>query len=360
MKQNDAVVKYVLNKINQEFKDDIDLLVIYGSYINGTENDKSDVDMYVVPKNENGYNLGETFILNGIGYDIFCIPWERLSSIADFKESLSPLIGDVRVAYSHSQNELDRFEKLQKQMKLHLNDPLYMRSKSYDRIVDALEAYKGLPAETSLGRGRLKTGKILLSLAEAVAYANETYFHKGLKTQYTDLCKMKKEPENFTRLYHDSIIADNLDALKDMCYKILNNTLEFFQLRDELNITNENTNPSDAKIFLDENLEYEKINYKDSADSYQEMSSTFNKIYLCAENGDYVLAFISAYCLQRTIESAFEFRILQLQTTDLLSEYQYNNLEKLAVKARNIEKDIINQIESKNIKIRAISSLSEL
>ena len=55
---NDKVVEWITNKVKTEYADDISLVLIYGSYINGTANSKSDVDCYYIPKTERGYNLG--------------------------------------------------------------------------------------------------------------------------------------------------------------------------------------------------------------------------------------------------------------------------------------------------------------
>lgn len=58
----------ITNKVKTEYADDISLVLLYGSYINGTANSKSDVDCYYIPKIERGYNLGIGFIIDGVGY----------------------------------------------------------------------------------------------------------------------------------------------------------------------------------------------------------------------------------------------------------------------------------------------------
>ena len=67
---NDKVVEWITNKVKTEYADDISLVLLYGSYINGTANSKSDVDCYYIPKTERGYNLGIGFIIDGVGYDL--------------------------------------------------------------------------------------------------------------------------------------------------------------------------------------------------------------------------------------------------------------------------------------------------
>ena len=43
---NDKLVKWILHKVKTEYAIDVSLVLIYGSYVNGTANSKSDVDCY--------------------------------------------------------------------------------------------------------------------------------------------------------------------------------------------------------------------------------------------------------------------------------------------------------------------------
>lgn len=89
---NDRVVQWILNKVTTEFADNVSLVIIYGSYMNGTANRKSDVDCYYIPKTEHGYDMAVDFMIEGVGYDIFPILWERVEKIADLLETMSPLV----------------------------------------------------------------------------------------------------------------------------------------------------------------------------------------------------------------------------------------------------------------------------
>lgn len=83
---NDKVIEWIMNRVKTEYADDISLVLLYGSYINGTANSKSDVDCYYIPKTERGYDLGTGFTIDGVGYDLFPISWERITRISDLQE----------------------------------------------------------------------------------------------------------------------------------------------------------------------------------------------------------------------------------------------------------------------------------
>ena len=55
--RNDMIVEWVLGKIKNNYKNDVSLLIIYGSYENGTTNPLSDVDFYFIPKTDRAYGI---------------------------------------------------------------------------------------------------------------------------------------------------------------------------------------------------------------------------------------------------------------------------------------------------------------
>ncbi len=70
---NDRLVEWIKNKVRTKYADDVSLVLIYGSYTNGTMNSKSDVDCYYIPKTERGYRMAVDFIIEGVGYDLFAL-----------------------------------------------------------------------------------------------------------------------------------------------------------------------------------------------------------------------------------------------------------------------------------------------
>ena len=88
-------------------------------------------------------------------------------------------------------------------------------------------------------------------------------------------------------------------------------------------------------------IKAEHVNASWLAGLYEEISSTFNKIYVCCENDNYILAFLTAVCLQRELDDAKE---AGCPSYDLLSYYDYRQLSKFAEKTRMIETDFIELI----------------
>lgn len=59
---NEKLVVWIEEKVKREYAEDISLVLLYGSFINGTANPKSDIDCYFIPRTERGYELAKTFI----------------------------------------------------------------------------------------------------------------------------------------------------------------------------------------------------------------------------------------------------------------------------------------------------------
>ena len=79
----------------------------------------------------------------------------------------------------------------------------------------------------------------------------------------------------------------------------------------------------------------------------------FNKIYVCCESGNDILAFLSAACLQRELDDAKE---AGSPSYDLLSCFDYRELGKFAERTRNMERNFVEFIRKNGGKIKAYDS----
>ena len=81
---------------------------------------------------------------------------------------------------------------------------------------------------------------------------------------------------------------------------------------------------------------------------YEELASTFQKIYRCAESGDRVLAYLSAVCLQR-----------DLPWLELVSAYRYDDLAPLAGAARQAEAEVRRAVREGGAVLREYASFEQ-
>lgn len=339
-KRNDMIIEWAVKKIEREYKYDVSLLLIYGSYEDGTYNQLSDVDFYFIPKTERAYELSKTFIVEGIGFDLFPMSWERVEEIAEFNEVLTPCLANVKILYCNSDDDKGRFGELQDMLRKNLSDKVFMLDKAFKKMEMAMNFYKTMMFEDNICELRTFAGYIIMLLSDAVAYANQTYFSRGLKKQIEDLKNIETIPKDFILMYNSITKAESAGQLKEYCYKMIKNTREFL----------------DSKIEK-ANKEEKKANYEELAELYQEIISTWNKIYICCDSGNAILAYISGACLQRTLNMAV--RENGLSKFDLMSSYNSKHLEQFKEKCMEIQREFVKMIEDNGISIESYNNVEE-
>jgi len=331
--RNDRVLDWAISKVQLEYRDDICLLVVYGSYVNGTEDSSSDVDFYFIPRTDRAYELGRTFIVEGIGYDLFPMRWERIEGLATLNESLTPLLGNAEIVYSSSDEKRRRFKELQGILHSNLTDPAFMHQKAVDKLAQAIDAWGRLIARSDLCSCRLWAGSIILQLADAVSHENLTYFEKGLKMQYTDLIAMDSLPDGFIKEYEAVIEASTVAEMRERCGALIASCMEFLDSDMETAVHH----PQGDKPVQ----EPQDIDFHALAESYGEIVSTFNKVYSCCESDNGNLAFISAVCLQQVLDD--EVQGIRL---DVLSDYDKADLSRFSASVKSAEAELVEYITS--------------
>ena len=339
-RRNDSVIQWAVDKVQREYHEDVSLLLMYGSYENGTANPLSDVDMYFIPKTEGAQELSTTFIIEGVGYDLFPMSWSRVKDIADFNDYLTPCLGNVKILYCNSPEDRERFEKLQARLQANLADKKFMLTKACQRLEEAVRLYGQLVFADDLGQARTLSGYVAMFLAEAVAYTNQTYFARGLKTQLEDLKGMAALPRDFIFLYEGVAKANSTQELRGICQQMITNTKELIEAEQE---------PTSAR---ESNPDYSAL-----ANWYQELVSTWNKIKVACATGNTVLAYLSGTCLQRELDRiAAEYGLGSL---DLMGAYAADDLNQLQSRAALIQKTVIQVIKAQGITLAEYATVEE-
>ncbi len=343
---NDRIVNWITNRVTTEYVDDVSLVLIYGSYVNGTDNPKSDVDCYFIPKTERGYNMAVDFILGGVGYDIFPMSWDRVEGIADLKEPLLPLVGDVQIIYCAANDDLERFKTLQEKLKNNLSNNEYVRDIVKGKCEYVNEMCTLMNTSNRASEIRKLAGYAIMELADAAAIYNHDYYHFGLKKQFEDLeNKFLSIPRSIVSAYKSVVEAATIDEVKKHTMKM------FHEVCTYLNIT-----LTESKMTENQSIAEGPIDAARLAGLYEEISSTFNKIYVCCESGNYILAFLSAVCLQQVLDEAREAGCPEY---DILGCFDYKQLCQLHEVTQKTENDFVQMIVENGGHIKKYDSFEQ-
>ena len=346
MTTNERLMDWLSARAQRAYREDIALILAYGSAVNGTANPRSDLDCYFIPATERGNGFGLDFILNGIGYDIFPMSWERVEGIAALREVLSPLVGDVKVLYCRNEEDLARFRGLQRRLQANLGDRAYTQGIARERFALACGLYRQMEGGGRFARLRALAGQLIMALADMIAVANGDYFHYGLKKQPEELERFAARPEGFLEDYRGVMRAEDGPEIMGICLRMLERVGQQLGLAPE---------PVAAGAAETAEPAPGEPDYGELADIYMEICSTFNKIYACHGSGNPELAFLSAVCLQRELdELAQEYGI---PACDILGAYRYSDLEPLAAAAKRAEEALVQTIQQGGGHIQRYHSL---
>lgn len=212
---NNKLLNWAIGKIEKEYKDDVCLLIGNDHLQHEPDADGVYLD-YFIPANEKAYNLGKTFIIDGIGYDLYPRSWERIESMANLDDYNPTLLGYAQILYYRNEEDKNHFLAMQDKLKENLKTPTFMFKKALEKLSVAMEIYQTMMFEDAPYKVRMAAGFIADYLSVAVACINQTYFKYSQINQMTELSAMTDIPENFTQYYQAIIHADSVDELKKL------------------------------------------------------------------------------------------------------------------------------------------------
>jgi hypothetical protein len=164
--------------------------------------------------------------------------------------------------------------------------------------------------------------------------------------------KWQKLPKRFVEYYELILSAKTVGELRSISHLLISSTREFIA----------GFKPKRASQPVEPN-------FNELSEWYQEMRTTWNRIYHYCKSNNSDAVFIDVCGLQNElsiINDDFNFmhsfnieERFGLVDFDLLGAYDVNNLKPLAARAEQLEKIIISVIEDNGVKIRKYDTLDD-
>ncbi len=107
MRKLHPLTNWVIKKIEAEYKDDIALLIGIKGHSTGNDEHGECFD-YFIPATEKGYELSQTFIIDGVGHDLYPRSWARMELSVELKE-MTVLLAGATILYAKSPEDVARF-----------------------------------------------------------------------------------------------------------------------------------------------------------------------------------------------------------------------------------------------------------
>ena len=337
-KKDNRLADWVIRKVETEYSEDICLLLEHRTLKLGKDMDTTAFSFYI-PATNRANGLARTFIIDGIGYDLFPMSWEAIESMADAKHYNTTCLADAEILWARSDEDRRRFASLQGRLRANLQNPHYMRERAKKWLDTVVEIYQDTLFEERMYKVRENAGYICDLLSIAVAFANLRYFVHGQTNQLQELSAMDKVPKDFVKLYRDIIMEPCPDAQKQLCYELIKNTKEFFGTLEK---------PVGIKSAPD---------FSELATWYQELCYTWRRVYHWCDENDPINAYIWCCNLQNEVDEwGAKFGITD---TDIFSAFDGNDLGKFRKRAEVVEQNFRRAIDENGVKIEEYSTVGD-
>jgi len=329
-KANKKLADWAVKKIESEYHNDVCLLLEHKTLKLEKDMNATSFSFYI-PATNRANGLARTFIIDGIGYDLFPMTWETIESMADVKHYNTTCLGDAEILWARSDEDRQRFISLQARLQANLQNPQYMYERAKKWFNTVKEIYQDTLFEEKLYKVRENVGYICDLLSIAVAFVNLRYFKHGQTNQLQELSSMKKIPKNFAKLYRDIITESCPTTQKRLCHELIKNTKEFLAALEK---------PPATKTSPD---------FSELAAWYQELCYTWRRVYHWCDENDPVNAYIWCCMLQNEVEEwGTKFGITDI---DILGCYNASDLAGLRKQAEKIESNFRRAIEENGVKL---------
>jgi hypothetical protein len=247
-------------------------------------------------------------------------------------------LGNAKILYARSEEDEQRFESIRQKLFGNLSNPAFTYKKALENLDVAMDLYRTMMFEEQLYKVRCLVGYIHHYLTVSVGCLNGTYQQDYTLGVVREVSKWQHFPERFLEYYQAILSASTTGELKSIAHLLIASARQFIT----------GYKPSTAGSS-------KKPNYKWLADWYQELRTTWNRIYYYCQTGDADSAFRDACNLQN------EFSIIceefSLSEMDLLGSFNTQELAPLSQRAAELENIIVSAIESQGITIKRYDTL---
>ena len=333
------LTEWAVDKIKREYSEDIALLVaIEGHSVN--EDGHGECFDYFVPETARGNELAQTFIIDGIGYDLYPRSWERTECTAALDDPATLCLGNAKILYSRTKEDETRFYAIRDKLYANLSNKEYTYKKALEKLNIAMDIYRTAMFEDELYKIRKAAGYIHYYLSLAVFYLNGTFSRDWRNGRVPELMTLQSLPDGFVEYYMAILRAKTTSELKSLAHLVITSARQFI-------LDYRPSRPADRNT----------PDFTALADWYQEISLWWRRLrYYCDVNNSDA-AFVDACSLQSELSIVSEE--FGLREMDLLGCFDINNLSFLSHRAEELEAYIISEIAGHNVELKKYDSLED-
>lgn len=339
-KRNKNLLDMLINKIENEYRNDVDFIGFTGSCMSGDYDKYSDLDLVIVKSDDSDKWFNMCFINQyddiEIGYDFYTMDWNGITNKVG--STWASHIIDVEPVWYASDEVKNRWADLKKKAEDNVNSPITEEkiNNAEGNLNNAKMYFMQLMMVDETEFKKTLLSAMIMELTDVICLLNNTYYRYGIKQRIQEIEKMKY-PENFVELYNKAINAVSVDDITKTAQSILKVTNKYFET-----IKNDVVN----KSVINEPVQYNDPIYG----AYEELVSNYgNKVVRCIESNDIQAACLTTCCIQGYInERAEEAGMPEFNISKYLD---LNDLSKLAEGFKKLAETYLKEYEKQGVKV---------
>jgi len=229
--KNKRLIEMVIERAKRDFPEDIALIGLTGSFCTGDFHEKSDLDLIIVNNTDRGWEIGSCFILDDVGYDIYCTPWEtRLAQQAVLDNPGVSSLTDLQILYCAKPEYLEKFNKLRQQALDTMAKPIGIECiKRAKKHLDlAKQEFANALLAEKIGAIRYASAGVLYHLVNCLVNLNNTCIKRGIKRYLEELLTYEYLPDSFEKLYMSVIEAKTIDEMRAASLSLLSSVIQLY------------------------------------------------------------------------------------------------------------------------------------
>jgi hypothetical protein len=235
IEKNEKLINMVIERAKRDFPEDIAIIGLSGSFSTGDFHEKSDLDLIIINNTDRGWEISAGFILDDVGYDIYCTPWNtRIEAEANLESPMVSCLTNLKVLYCARPEYLERLKTYQKKALDELAKPIGLASlaRAQKYINKAKQYYSEALLSDEIGAVRYASGKLAFEIINAINFLNNTCFQHGTRRYLDELRPLKYLPKNFEKTYMDIINAKSIAEIRSAAFILLKDITMLYDKMD--------------------------------------------------------------------------------------------------------------------------------
>ncbi len=233
--RNERIIGAILQKAKIVCPNSIALIGITGSFYSGDIHERSDLDLCIVTNDADGSKIANCFILDEIGHDIYCTPWESLEAVAEYTTPHVTKLLKLDIVYCADDSYRARYMGLREKVQNRLNAP-FSTEDAHNVAVHlerAINAYAIVMLSDTVAECKYASVRMLQSIEYMIYLANKCYIRRGVRRIPEDIQKMKRLPEEFLADHKQLIAAHSRDEIQSCSTRLMKTTRTFVTILNE-------------------------------------------------------------------------------------------------------------------------------